>query len=107
MQLKTVFEKRKEKVKKMDGVKFQVLGFREFNRKSDNKRLTILTAISQCTPADNSRGAFGNKATDFFLPDDKVGTLTVECIGQEFIPEYSLGGFGKPVMSGFSLKPWK
>jgi len=45
MQLKTVFEKRKEKVKKMDGVKFQVLGFREFNRKSDNKRLTILTAI--------------------------------------------------------------
>ena len=83
----------------MDGVKFQVLGFRDFNRKSDNKRLTILTAISQCTPADNSRGIFGNKSTDFFLPDDKVG--------QEFIPEYSLGGFGKPVMSGFSLKPWK
>ena len=33
----------------MDGLKFQVLGYRDFNRKSDNKRMTILTAISQCT----------------------------------------------------------
>lgn len=91
----------------MDGLKFQVLGYRDFKRKSDDKPMTIVTAISQCTPADNSRGAYGNKSTDFFLPDDKVGSLTLECIGQEFIPEYGLNGFGKPTLVGYTLKPWK
>lgn len=91
----------------MAGLKFQVLGYRDFNRKADGKRMTIVTTISQCTPADNSRGAFGNKSTDFFLPDDLVGTLTTESIGQEFVPEYSLGAFGKPILTGFKLQAWK
>lgn len=91
----------------MDGLKFQVLGYRDFKRKSDDKPMTIITAVSQCTPVDNSKGTYGSKATDFFLPDEKVGTLTVECIGQEFVPEYGLSGFGKPVMVGFTLRPWK
>lgn len=91
----------------MDGTKFQVLGYRDFKRKADDKPLTVVTAITQCTPRDNSKGAFGGKSTDFFLPDDLVGSLTVECIGQEFVPEYGLGAYGRPVMVGFSLKPWK
>ena len=91
----------------MDGLRFQVLGYRNFNRKSDKKPLTVLTAISQCTAKDNERGSFGNKATDFFLPDELVGTLTTDCIGQEVIFEYSLGGFGRPEVSGFTFKPWK
>lgn len=88
-------------------VKFQVLGYRNFERKSDKKPMTILTAFSQCTSADNERGAYGMKATDFFLPDDKVGTLTAECIGKEFIPEYGLNGFGRPTLESFSFAPWK
>ncbi len=91
----------------MDGLKFQVLGYRNFNRKSNGKPMTILTAFSQCTPADNSRGSYGLRVTDFFLPDEKVGTLAEECIGQEFIPEYGINGFGKPTLIGFSFKPWK
>lgn len=91
----------------MDGLRFQVLGYRNFNRKSDGKPLSVLTAISQCTPADNDRGSFGNKSTDFFLPDDMVGTLTADCIGKEAVFEYSLGGFGRPVVSGITFKPWK
>ena len=91
----------------MNGVKFQVLGYRNFERKSDKKPLTVLTAFSQCTPADNERGSFGTRATDFFLPDDKVGTLTPDCVGKEFIPEYGLNGFGRPTLESFSLAPWK
>lgn len=91
----------------MNGLRFQVLGYRDFKRKSDGKAMTIVTAFSECTPADNSRGTFGMKATDFFLPDEKVGTLTAECVGQEFVPEYGINGFGKPTLIGFSLKPWK
>lgn len=91
----------------MDGLKFQVLGYRNFNRKSDDKPLTVLTAYSQCTPADNSRGNFGYKATDFFLPDEMVGTLTSDCVGQEFVPEYGINGFGRPTLIGCSFKPWK
>lgn len=91
----------------MENVKFQVLGYRDFKRKSDGKPMTILTAISMCTPMDNSRGSYGNKATDFFLPDEKVGSLTEECVGQEFVPEYGLNGFGKPTLMDFSFKPWK
>ena len=69
--------------------------------------MTILTAFSNCTQADNERGTFGMKATDFFLPDEKVGTLTVDCIGQEFVPEYGLNGFGKPTLESFSFRPLK
>lgn len=94
-------------MKKMDNVKFQVLGYRNFNRKSDNKPMTILTAFSSCTPVDNSRGSFGMRATDFFLPDEMVGTLTPDCVGQEFVPEYGLNGFGKPTLVGCSFKTWK
>lgn len=88
-------------------VKFQVLGYRNFERKSDKKPMTILTAVSQCTQADSERGSYGMKATDFFLPDDKVGTLTVECIGKGFIPQYGLNGFGRPQLEDFSFAAWK
>lgn len=91
----------------MSGIRFQVLGYRNFNRKADNKPMSIITAFSQCTPADNLRGTYGLKVTDFFLPDDKIGTLTEECVGQEFIPEYGISGFGKPTLVDFSFKPWK
>lgn len=91
----------------MEKVKFQVLGYRDFCRKSDGKRMNILTACSQCTPADNARGTFGMKSTDFFLPDDFVGSLTPECVGQEFIPEYGLGAFGRPDLLSFKLQPMK
>lgn len=90
-----------------DRVRFQVLGYRNFNRKADGKPLTVLTAFYQCTPQDNEHGSFGCRYTDFFLPDDKVGTLTPACIGQEFIPHYGINGFGKPTLEDFSLKEWK
>ena len=60
----------------MENVRFQVLGYRNFKRKSDGKPLTVLTACYACTPDDNGRGAFGMQYKDFFLPDEKVGTLT-------------------------------
>lgn len=88
-------------------VRFQVLGYKDFKRKSDGRAMTVLTAVSGCTPADVGRGQHGAKATDFFLPDDKIGTLTEDCIGQEFLPEYSINGFGKPFLSSYSFKPWK
>lgn len=91
----------------MDKVRFQVLGYRNFNRKSDGKPMTILTAFFTCTPADNDRGSFGMKYTDFFLPDEKVGTLTPDCVWQEFVPQYGINGFGKPTLEDFSFKPWK
>jgi len=91
----------------MENVKFQVLGFKNIQRKSDGKNMTIITCISMCTPADNARGVFGNKYTDFFLPDDKVGTLKVDCIGKEFIPAYEINGFGKPALCDYSFKDWK
>ena len=47
------------------------------------------------------------RATDFFLPDKMVGTLTPDCVGQEFVPEYGLNGFGKPTLVGCSFKTWK
>ena len=87
-------------------VKFQVLGFRDFKRKSDGKAMTIITCKSACTPEDNSRGTYGDKITDFFLPDEKVGTLSVECIGQEFVPIYGINGFGKPTLEDFEFKKW-
>ena len=71
------------------------------------KSVTVLTAFYQCTPADNARGSFGMKYTDFFLPDDKVGTLTPDCVGKEFIPQYGINGFGKPTLEDFSFKEWK
>ena len=47
------------------------------------------------------------RVTDFFLPDEKVGTLTEECVGKEFVPSYGIGAFGKPVLEDFELKAWK
>lgn len=91
----------------MSGIRFQVLGYRNFNRKADNRPLTVLTAASQSTPADNGRGTFGMRVTDFFLPDEKVGTLDIGCVGQEFVPKYGLGAYGKPVLEDFELKAWK
>lgn len=91
----------------MESVKFQVLGYKNLKRKSDGKDMTIITCISACNPADNARGAFGNKYTDFFLPDEKVGSLAPDCVGKEFVPEYSINGFGKPTLSDFVLKEWK
>lgn len=91
----------------MSDVKFQVLGFKNIKRKSDGKELTILTACCECNPDDNSRGQYGMKVTDFFLPDDRVGSLKVDCIGQRFEPEYSINGFGRPQLSGFTLSAWK
>lgn len=87
-------------------VKFQVLGFRNFNRKSDGKAMSIVTCMSACTPQDNAAGTYGNRVTDFFLPDDKVGTLGVDCIGQEFVPIYGINGFGKPQLENFEFKKW-
>lgn len=91
----------------MDGIRFQVLGYKDFQRKSDGKEMTVVTAISACTPADNARGQFGNKATDFFMPDEYVGSLKPDCIGKEFVPEYGINGFGRPTLIGFALKDWK
>lgn len=91
----------------MNGLKFQVLGYRNFNRKSDGKPLTVITAFYACTPEDNTRGAYGMQYRDFFLPDDKVGTLTPDCVGKEFIPEYGINGFGRPTLTGYSFKEWK
>lgn len=91
----------------MGDVKFQVLGYRNFNRKSDGKPLTVLTAFFPCTPKDNENGSYGMKSTDFFLPDDKVGTLSPDCVGKEFVPQYGINGFGRPMLSDFSLKEWK
>lgn len=91
----------------MSDLRYQVLGYRNFKRKSDGKPLTVLTAISPCTPKDNEHGSFGNKYNDFFLPDELVGTLTTDCIGQELVVSYSLGGFGRPEVSGVTFKPWK
>lgn len=88
-------------------VRFQVLGYRDFERKSDSKKMSVITVICDYNQAEVGRGSRGMKATDFFLPDELVGTLSPECLGQEFIPEYSLGSFGKPVLSGFRLEPWK
>lgn len=88
-------------------VKFQVLGYKDFNRKSDNKAMTILTVVSVCTPDDIAHGLHGMKATDFFLPDNMVGTLTDKCLGQEFIPEYEINGFGRPALSGCRFEAWK
>lgn len=91
----------------MNEVKFQVLGYKNLNRKSDGKAMTIVSTMSACTADDNNNGHFGHKVTDFFLPDDRVGTLTVDCIGKEFIPEYGINGFGKPTLTGFEFKEWK
>lgn len=91
----------------MEEVKFQILGFKDFNRKSDGKRMSVVTCMLPCTPRDNEYGAYGNKAIDYFLPDDKVGTLTVDCIGQQFVPKYDLNGFGKPEIVDYEIKPWK
>ncbi len=91
----------------MNEVRFQVLGYKDFNRKADNKAMTIVSAMSACTSADNAKGQFGHKVTDFFLPDESVGTLTVDCVGKEFLPEYGINGFGKPTLTGFTFKEWK
>mgnify|MGYP007110274271 FL=1 len=91
----------------MEKVRFQVLGYHNFNKKADGKPLTVLTAFYQCTPRDNERGSFGCRCTEFFLPDDKVGTLTPDCIGKEFVPQYGINGFGKPTLEDFSFKEWK
>lgn len=85
--------------------RFQVLGYRNFTSKQ-NKPLTVITVGCDCTSQDNAAGRFGVKTADFFLPDDAVGTLAEDCIGQEFVPEYEISGFGKPVLAAFSLKPW-
>ena len=94
-------------MKRMENVRFQVLGYRNFKRKSDGKPLTVLTACYACTPDDNGRGAFGMQYKDFFLPDEMVGTRTPDCIGQEFIPQYAITGFGRPTMVEYSFKAWK
>lgn len=91
----------------MADVKFQVLGYRDFNRKSDGKHMTIVTCSSQCTEFDNSKGTYGLKTTDFFLPDEYVGSLKLEAIGQEFVPEYGMSGFGRPILVSYKLQPWK
>lgn len=91
----------------MDKVRFQVLGYRDFKKKSDGKSLTVVTVGYYCTPSDNENGSYGMKVKDCFLPDDRVGTLTPACIGQEFVPSYGLNGFGNPRLDGFELKAWK
>lgn len=91
----------------MDNVRQQVLGYRNFNRKSDGKPLTVITVIMPCTPRDNDKGSFGNRCSDIFLPDNLVGTLKPDCIGQELVLTYELGGFGRPVVSNVAFKPWK
>ncbi|MDE7283773.1 MAG: hypothetical protein K2N85_09350 [Lachnospiraceae bacterium] len=91
----------------MESVKFQVLGFKNLERKSDKKKMTILVTVSQCSKDDNARGIYGMKVTEFFLPDEKVGTLTQDCIGQEFKPEYGINGFGRPQLSNYSFVAWK
>ncbi len=88
-------------------VRFQVLGYKDFNRKSDGKAMTILTVMSECTSADISRGQVGHKVTDFFMPEDYVGKLTPDIVGKEFVPEYSISSFGRPELSGFTTKDWK
>lgn len=88
-------------------MKFQVLGYKDFARKSDGKAMTILTAVSPCTPDDVQHGSHGMKATDFFMPDDMVGKLTEDCIGKEFIPEYEINGFGRPALAGCRFEAWK
>lgn len=98
-------DKEREKVKEME--RFQVLGYRNFNKKADNKPLTVITVVTDSTPVDNSRGVFGMKSVEFFLPDDRVGTLTSDCLGQEFLPEFGFNGYGKPKLVGFSFKAWK
>lgn len=87
-------------------VKFQVLGYRNFTSKAGNP-LSVITVASDCTPRDNEIGRFGIRLVDFFLPDNKIGTLTPDCIGQEFVPSYEINGFGKPQLSDFELRPWK
>ncbi len=91
----------------MDNVRRQVLGYRNFNRKSDGKPLTVITVIWQCTPEDNEHGSFGNRYRDIFVPDGLVGTLKPDCIGQELVLQYELGGFGSPVVTDITFKPWK
>ncbi len=86
--------------------RFQVFGYRNFRSKAD-KPLTVVTVGCECSDQDNARGRFGMRMTDFFLPDEKVGTLEPGCIGMEFIPEYEINGFGKPRLSDFRLAAWK
>lgn len=90
----------------MNKIRLQILGFRDFTSKK-GRNLTVVTVGSDCTPADNEQGKYGIKVTDMFLPDDRVGSLTPECLGMEFLPEYEINGFGKPDLAGFELRPWK
>ena len=90
----------------MSKVRLQVLGYRDFVSKQ-NRALTVITVASDCTSVDNAQGRYGVKVSDMFLPDDYVGTLTPDCLGMEFVPEYEINGFGKPDLAGFELRPWK
>ncbi len=101
------YVKRKGKGKGMENVKFQVLGYKNLKRKSDGKDMTVVNTMSVCTAEDNAKGVFGHRITDFWLPDSKVGSLTMDCIGQEFVPEYGINGFGKPTLTDFKIEKWK
>lgn len=90
----------------MNKVRFQLLGYRNFVSKA-NKPLTVVVVGNDCTPEDNTAGRFGLRTTEFFLPDDRVGTLKPDCLGMEFVPEYEINGFGRPSLCGFDLLPWK
>lgn len=91
----------------MDKVRFQVLGYRNFNRKADGRPLTVVTTAFQCTSDDNTRGSYGMRIKDFFLPDGKIGTLTADCIGQEFVPQFGINSFGRTTLADFAIKAWK
>lgn len=88
----------------MENANFLLIGFKNLNRKKDNKPMTMVTCIADCTSQDNDYGAYGKKALDFFLPDDLVGSITMDAVGKNFIPEYELNGFGKPALRGYKLK---
>lgn len=82
-----------------------MLGYRNFVSKK-NQALTVIVVGTDCTPSDNANGRYGINVNELFLPDDKVGTLTPDCIGQEFVPSYEINGFGKPSLYDFELRSW-
>lgn len=88
----------------MMDVKLQLIGYKNIKRKADGKDMTIATCVAECSPVDNSHGAFGAKAVDYFLPDALVGSLKPDAIGKQFVPSYELNGFGRPALSDYSLK---
>lgn len=84
--------------------KFELVGYKNLERKKDKKPMTIAICMADCSVTDNSYGSYGRKSVEFFLPDDKVGTLTPEHLGKQFIPSYEINGFGRPALSGYTIR---